>query len=86
MRNVRDDKDGMDPSSSRRSYSIPTVSDLSGLMVTGGVFMESIGMVGIDLAKHNFHVYAVDGRGRLVVQKQLRRQQMMRGSRSSHRA
>jgi len=40
--------------------------------------MESIGIVGIDLAKNNFHVYAVDNRGHLVVQKQLRRQQLMR--------
>jgi len=39
--------------------------------------MDSIEMIGIDLAKHNFHVYAVNRVGRLVVERKLKRAQMM---------
>jgi transposase len=43
-----------------------------------GAFMESVSLVGIDLAKHVFHIHGIDANGRPVIQKQLRRPQLMR--------
>jgi len=43
-----------------------------------GRFMESVSLVGIDLAKHVFHVHGIDATGRAVIQKQLRRPQLLR--------
>jgi transposase len=40
--------------------------------------MESVSLVGIDLAKHVFHIHGIDANGRPVIQKQLRRPQLMR--------
>ena len=40
--------------------------------------MESVSLVGIDLAKNVFHIHGIDAHGRSVIEKQLRRPQLMR--------
>ena len=39
--------------------------------------MPEVSVVGVDLAKHVFQVHAVDGSGRPVVRRQLRRDQLL---------
>lgn len=40
--------------------------------------MEEISTVGIDLAKPVFQIHAIDGAGKVVIRRQLRRQQMLK--------
>jgi len=40
--------------------------------------MNAVPLIGIDLGKHNFHLHAQDGLGRMVFRKKLSRQQLLR--------
>ena len=40
--------------------------------------MNEVTLIGIDLAKHSFHLHAQDAAGRMVFRKKLSRQQLLR--------
>ena len=59
----------------RSGIQVPYGDHLRGNHLIGVVHMQ-ISTIGVDLAKHVFQVHGVDGQGKIVLVRQLRRQQM----------